>query len=81
MRNVLFERGGRVAGLLVRVGGFFLLGDTFAHIIGEVGRDIAVPWSAVRIDWNGRVLVDMPWTDVEEAPTYDPDLATASVDM
>lgn len=81
VRNLLFERDGRVAGLLVRVGGFHLLGDIFAGIIGESGRDIAVPWSEVKIDWYGRVLVDMTWADVEQAPTYDPDIATAAVDM
>ena len=81
VRNLLFERDGRVAGLLVRVGGFHLLGDTFASIIGEPGRDIAVPWSEVQIDWYGRVLVEMTWTDVENAQTYDPNIATVAVDM
>lgn len=81
VRNLLFERDGRIAGLLVRIGGFHLLGDAFANIIGEPGRVIAVPWSEVKIDWYGRVLVDMTWSDVENAKTFDPDIATAAVDM
>jgi len=79
--NLLFEQDGRVTGRLVRVGSFHPLGYTFASIIGEFGRNIAGPWSEVKIGRHGRILVDLTWSGVENTPTYDPDIATAAVEM